>query len=174
MQQQEWLDIYTLDGNDLVRTGRTSLRGVTLGVGEHHLLIQIWVRRDNGDYLIQKRPEHLKNLPGLWATTSGYVQAGEDAPNAAIRELREEMGIVAELDALQFITQRRRTHSIANVYLLERDVADDEIVMQVEEVAAVKWANSAAIQQMVRDKIFYDYGADYFEMLFATVTNDGG
>lgn len=168
MQQQEWLDIYALDGNDLVRTGRTSLRGATLGVGEHHLLIQIWVRRDNGDYLIQKRPEHLKNLPGLWATTSGYVHAGEDAPNAAIRELREEMGIVAELDALQFITQRRRTHSIANVYLLERDVADDEIVMQVEEVAAVKWADPDTIRHMVQDTSFLNYGSDYFETLFSS------
>ncbi|MCK4257383.1 MAG: NUDIX domain-containing protein [Halanaerobiales bacterium] len=48
---------------------------------------------DKNEYLIQKRADHLKLLPGIWAAASGAAIKGEESKTAAIREVKEELGI---------------------------------------------------------------------------------
>lgn len=162
-QPEEIWDLYNIKGEPL---NRTMVRGRPLKAGEYHLVAHIWIKNSNGEYLIQKRAEGKKTRPGMWAITAGSVLAGETAQSGAIRELHEEIGVVALPHELRVITQVIRRYSIATLWLLERDVKDEEITLQEEEVSAVMWANEAAIRRMIAEGTFYDYGAEYLEAVF--------
>lgn len=163
-QQRERIDIYDKNGN---WQGRTIFRGEPFQEGEYCLVVQIWVRNSQGDFLIQKRAETVKVWPGIWATTAGVVSAGETALVGAVRELEEEMGIMAVPDDFQQLFQSLRRHSIGTVWLVEKEIALSEITLQAEEVSAAMWASPAKIRQMIAEGSFYDYGDDYFQQLFS-------
>ena len=48
----------------------------------------------DGKILLARRPAHA-DQPGMWEFAGGKVEAGETQPDALIRELREELGIIA-------------------------------------------------------------------------------
>ena len=54
------------------------------------------IRDDDGRLLMVRRGPGASR-PGLWAIPAGFVDYGEDIRDAAIRELREETGLIAEL-----------------------------------------------------------------------------
>ncbi len=84
-----------VDANDEV-TG-TATRGEVHGQKLTHRAVHVFVFNKHGDLLLQKR-SMLKDLcPGLWdSSVSGHLDSGESYAAAAVRELDEEMGIVAE------------------------------------------------------------------------------
>ena len=53
----------------------------------------------SGRVLITQRPEH-KQLGGLWEFPGGKVESGEAPEHALVRELKEELDLTVEPDAL--------------------------------------------------------------------------
>ena len=77
-----------------------------------HRAVHVFVFNKRGDLLLQKRSP-LKDLcPSLWdSSVSGHLDAGEDYPAAAVRELQEEMGITVDTapEEISRITPREQT-----------------------------------------------------------------
>jgi 16S rRNA (adenine1518-N6/adenine1519-N6)-dimethyltransferase len=62
-----------------------------------HRAAHVFVFNKHGDLLLQKRSRLKDVCPGLWdSSVSGHIDAGESYPDAAVRELAEEMGITSE------------------------------------------------------------------------------
>jgi len=80
----------------------------------------------------------------LWSLPKGHLEAGETAPEAAVREVEEETGIkgrvVAELGTIDywFVAEGQRIHKTVHHYLLEAsggELSDEDV--EVDEVAWV-------------------------------------
>ena len=54
----------------------------------------------SGRVLLTQRPQH-KQLGGLWEFPGGKVEPGEAPEDALIRELKEELALTVEPDALE-------------------------------------------------------------------------
>lgn len=66
-----------------------------------HRAVHLFVFNRAGELFLQKR-SHLKDVhPGTWdSSAAGHLDAGEDYPSAARRELQEELGLTGEVEEL--------------------------------------------------------------------------
>ncbi len=60
-----------------------------------HRAVHVLVFNSHGEVFLQKRSMTKDREPGKWdSSTSGHVDSGEDYDACAIRELREEIGLI--------------------------------------------------------------------------------
>ena len=63
--------------------------------GLWHRAVHVLVFNSRGEVFLQKSSATKDTSPGLWdSSASGHVDAGEDYDSCAVRELREEIGLV--------------------------------------------------------------------------------
>ena len=148
----EFLDIIDENGHP---TGETIERTEAHKKGIRHRTAHIWViRKKNGRYqaLLQKRTANKESFPGMFDTSSaGHIQAGDEPTESALRELREELGICASEEQLQFAGtfpikyttefygKTFRDNEIAFVYIYSQPVDEKRLILQKEEVDEVQW-----------------------------------
>lgn len=74
--------------------------------------VQIFVYNPKGELYLQKRAKNKKRFPGyLCASAAGHVEPGETYKKAALRELKEELGLV--VNNIAFMSKRRRLWEMA-------------------------------------------------------------
>ncbi len=109
-----------VDENDRVigSASRAEVHGNNL----RHRAVHLFVFNQAGELLLQKRSRWKDRHPELWdSSAAGHVAAGEDYEITAARELREELGVRAELTEMaklpaseqtgwEFIQLYRATH----------------------------------------------------------------
>ncbi len=118
-QASEIFDV--VDENDAVVEQRT--RGEVHRLGLRHRAVHVFVFNKRGELFLQQR-SHLKDVsPMAWdSSAAGHLDSGEDYASAAVRELREELGVeVAATERLlkieagpgtdhEFVELHRATH----------------------------------------------------------------
>lgn len=139
------------------RTGRIVTRGTELDTGEYYLVVHVWIRDENDNFLIQRRAPHLVSDPGIWATTVGYVLAGEESIAGAIREVGEELGIRLSPAQLRRLDRHTMNDRVEDIWLAE--VLRDQIGKPVlaSEVAEWKWISSVELKRMADQGGFFRY-----------------
>lgn len=89
-RQDECFDV--VDANDIVLGQAT--RGEVHARGLWHRAVHVLVFNGAGEVFLQKRSMAKDMSPGCWdSSCSGHLDAGEDYDTAAVRELREEIGL---------------------------------------------------------------------------------
>lgn len=156
----EMWDILDEDGN---RTGRTIIRGKELKEGEYHLVVHIWIINSSGEILIQKRSDHLKFAPGIWATTGGSAVQGEDSITAACREVKEELGI--DINPINKPIRYIRKNSLTDIWVVKNDINLNDLKLQKEEVSDVKWVTIEELKLMIQKGEFFRSSDEYFGLL---------
>ena len=165
-------DVLDENGNP---TGKTALRGQgILKSGEYHLVVHIWVISKSGLFLIQRRADDKKLMPGEWAATGGAAVAGEDSLTAARRELLEELGIAADRDKMLLLTRIKRRNSLLDVWLTESNAPAEKLTLQQAEVAEAKWITGKELKEMIENGTFHNYGKEYFESVFEKIEDYRG
>ena len=70
-------------------------RGEVHRLGLRHRAVHVLVFNARGAIFLQKRSMKKDRQPGVWdSSASGHVDSGEDYDTAAVRELREEIGLL--------------------------------------------------------------------------------
>ncbi len=155
----ELWDIYDRNRN---KTGKTIKRGERLQKDEYHLIVHIWIKNSNNEYLIQQRSEKVKN-PLVWSTTGGSAVAGEDSFTAALREVKEELGIdLTDKKGYLFeegIYEEDNQQYLSDTYLYFIDIDIKDLKLQTEEVKQAKFEKMSKIKEMMSngELFIYDY-----------------
>ena len=171
MLKEKW-DILDAGGRP---TGKTTLRGHSfLKQGEYHLVVHIWIISSDGKFLVQRRSDFKKLMPGEWAATGGAAISGEDSFTAARRELFEELGITSNKDTLKKLLRIKRRNSLLDVWAIVCNTPASELTLQESEVAEAKWIDKTELRRMIEDGDFHNYGNEYFNSVFEKIENFKG
>lgn len=163
-----------LDGNGLL-TGKTVARGrCFLKPGEYHLVVHIWIVSSDGRFLLQRRSDNKKLMPGEWAATGGAAISGESSFSAAKRELFEELGIPSDQNSLKKILRLKRRNSLLDVWMIICDTEAEKLRLQKSEVAEARWVTGEELDTMIKDGHFHNYGKDYFERVLEAIEAQRG
>ena len=129
------------------------IRGEALPNNTYHLVVHVWIKNSNEQYLISQRSASRKTYPLMWETVGGSVLKGENSLEGAIREVKEEIGI--ELNAnngtLAFSEIRNSFYDIVDVWVFNFDGEINLSNATTDEVAQTKWLERRDILQMLCD-----------------------
>lgn len=164
---EEMFEIMELDGSF---TGRLKSRSQVHKDGDLHGAAHVWVYRlmdGKAEVLLQKRSDDKDSFPGCYDVSSaGHLDPGEDFLAGAIRELKEELGIVAEPGELQYMHTKEidltdqfhgeafHNHELIAIYMLELVPQDKEIYFQESEISGVMWMEIDTLIRMAKEDSF--------------------
>lgn len=167
---EEW-DIYDRYRR---KTGKTMVRGEAFPEEAYHLVVHVCIFDTKGRLLIQQRQSFKQGWPNLWdVTVGGSALKGEESWQAAQRETWEEVGIVLDLQKERPAFTLSFEHGFDDFYVLEKEVAVEDLSLQYEEVQAAKWADLEEILALIREEQFVPYSSDFIRWLFDCRNCDG-
>lgn len=160
---QNWLNTRTNSGElwdvyDEKRqlTGKLHPRGEPMKKGEYHLSVYVWMLNSHGEFLITKRSPN-KGFPNMWETTGGAAVAGDDSLAAALREAKEETGLVLNPHRGCCIKSYRHRDFFADVWLFRQDFDLADVVLQEGETCDKMYATPAKIRELAEAGLFLRY-----------------
>lgn len=145
--------------------GKRLVRGEKIPDGLYHLVSEILVKHVDGTFLLMQR-DLRKSYGGTWeATAGGSALKGETALMCAIRELREETGIIAsDLTEVGRVIDDRK-HSIYVEYLCVTDCNKDSVTLQEGETIAYKWVSRDELIDMDNKELLTERIQNFIEEL---------
>ena len=139
-----------------------------------HNEIAIFIINDKKQVLLQKRSASKRFDPNKWALCAGHVDAGESLESAALRELKEEVGIDIIINDLKPFAEREFTIRDSNshityYYYTKSNLDEKDFIIQKEELSEVKWFDIDKIIDMIKSKdnptVFGERRISLFEKL---------
>jgi len=128
-----------------------------------HRVVHVMVFNGQGNLLLQKRSMNKDIAPGRWDTSvGGHVNPGEPVLDAAVREMKEELGISAP--GLQFLySYLFRNHRESEMVSTFTCICDGTVQFNTEEIDEVRFWNLTSIKDQLGKGIF----SSHFELEFS-------
>ena len=146
--------------NNLDEVTGQEMRSVVHQQGLQHRGVHVFLFNEQGEMLIQKRSADRANSPSLWdCSVSEHVKAEESYLEAAMRGLREEMGVEGIEISLRGKIQMeygRNDNEISEIY--EGELNGKQVNFDPGEIAEVKFVSLEKIRvDIVEKKGLYCY-----------------
>ena len=165
----ELIEIVDKDGNF---TGQVMDKEDAHNKNLLHNEVGIFIINDKREVLLEKRSANKRFSPNKWGLCAGHVDAYETLEDAAIREIKEEVGLDVTPKELIPYGEREITISDSNshityFYYVKCNKKEDEFIIQEEELSEVKWFNIDEIITMIKEgkTSFKDNRIKLFESL---------
>lgn len=129
------------------KTGQVCERH-SVPAGLFRLSVHVWIL-DKDKLLVQQRSLTSKHFAGLWSQTAGGVNAGESSLQTVLRECDEELGLKIDKNEPTYIGSYARTNDIVDIYLVERAINLDKLVLQESEVNAAQLVTFQEFDDMI-------------------------
>lgn len=161
----ELLDVLNEDGS---RSGLVRERGVVHCEGSLHPTVHIWIVKEQEDgrceLLLQKRSAQKDSYPRCYDISSaGHVESKEEIMDSALRELKEELGLVVGPEELKpigihksrkqalFYGEVFKDYEWSYIFLLRKPVRIEELKLQESEVLEVIWMDYETCLRKLQD-----------------------
>ena len=144
------MEIWDLCDGNRKPLNRTHVRGVELGENEYHTVVSIIVVNDNKELLITKR-DLRKDFGGLWEVTAGSILAGETSKQGAIRELKEETGIIINEEDVNLLGTLKEESCFTDIYITKYNFDINKITLQEGETIDVKKVTLDKLYEMIEN-----------------------
>jgi len=144
--------------------------------GLWHRTAHIWIYNNNAEILLQLRAGSKSIFPGKWDVSSaGHIGAGEIPIDSAVRELKEEIGLSAAKEDLQFYRVNKQSTRFKNfldnefnyVYFLKFDGDIANLKLQKEEVSDLRFYQKEELRYEIYNnhESFVPHGKYWFEII---------
>lgn len=122
-----------------------------------HNGVVIFIVNDKKQVLLEKRNSNRKYNPNKWELIGGHVRAREILEDAALRELKEEVGIDISINELipfgdKEVDMLDKASHIFYFYYFKCNLEEKDFVIQKEELSEVKWFDIDKIIEMINVK----------------------
>lgn len=139
-------------------------RGEVHARGLLHRAVHVFVFNSRGELLLHRRSTQKDEYPlRITSSASGHLAVGEDYATAAVRELEEELGLVAPLEfAAKFPAGAETANEHTQLFIAHTDATP---VPDPDEIAALEWVTPDEVGQRIADNP--DDFTPPFRLLFA-------
>lgn len=123
-------------------------RGEVHARGLLHRAVHIFVLNSQGELLLHRRSTQKDEYPlRITSSASGHLAVSEDYATAAVRELEEELGLVAPLEfAAKFAACTETANEHTQLFVTRTDAAP---VPDPDEIAEIEWASPAVVAERI-------------------------
>ncbi|KRC42809.1 NUDIX domain-containing protein [Oerskovia sp. Root22] len=142
MADAETWDLLDDQGSPAGEVHRRSDPGWPLG--RFHLMVATCVVRSDGLVLLTRRAA-TKTFPFAWEIPGGSVLAGETGAQAAVREVREETGLVIDGESLTRVGRGLLPTAFLDVYVAAV-LGRPRLVLDPAEVDDAAWVSWAEVE----------------------------
>ena len=175
----EHFDVYNKYGeriNEVIERNEAHKNGIC------HRVVYLWILNQNNEVLIQQRSPNKESLPNIWCVSvGGHIESNESIEDTLVRETKEELGLdISHMtDSITYLYTFKECVTINNgeyidneiydVFVLKADFELSQVVMQAEEVQAVKYISYNDFKNIVitQDKTFWQHKIGYKMLLAA-------
>ena len=174
------IDVIYENGNP---TGQQKTKPEIHELGLWHMAAHIWIYNSKGEILLQLRARDKDSFPGLLdISVAGHVDSGETPLEAAVREMKEEIGLSVEPEQLDLINIRRvsnfikeikwQNNEIDYVYLYKFDRNISDLSMEDNEVEKLELILIDKFEKDINDpnelRKYVPHG-DYYKMIIEKI-----
>ncbi|MBQ4529903.1 MAG: NUDIX domain-containing protein [Lachnospiraceae bacterium] len=153
----------TLAGKDLVR-------GQAIPKGLYHIVCDVLVYHEDGEYLLMQRDWKKETYPGMYESSAGgSVLKGETPLEAAKRELEEETGIIAENLEFLFRKVSEKSCAIHYGYLCKTNQRKDSVCLQKGETISYRWLEKEDFLKFINTDEYVPSGRERFKEYFDSI-----
>jgi len=128
-------------------------RAVVHRTGLKHRAVHVLVFNRKGEVFLQKRSMSKDTAPGAWdSSASGHVDSGEDYDACAVRELREEIGLIVERPPERLFKIDARPETGQEFVWIYRLDAEGPFQLHPEEIEMGDWFELDRLTRWIADR----------------------
>ena len=147
----EYRDILTADKTP---TGKINIRGEPLLKDEYHLVAICWIVNKKGEFLITRRSFDKEYFGGFWEAQGGSVLSGETSLEAAVREVKEEVGLCVDPKDAWLFASHIKDNTIFDHWLFRYEFDLSKVILQEGETIDAKAATWNEIKELMKMGMF--------------------
>ena len=118
-----------------------------------HRAIHVLVFNRMGDVFLQKRSMKKDTFPGAWdSSASGHLDTGEDYDTCAMRELREEIGLVVERAPKRLFKIDACADTGQEFVWIYRLDDEGPFALHPEEIESGEWFTPAKVTRLLAER----------------------
>ena len=148
--------------------------------GFWHHTVHIWIYNSKNEILLQQRTSTKEIFPNVWdIAVAGHISSNETPIHAALREIKEEIGLVVLPNKLTELSIIKKNYTIPEKKIIDNEIHHvfalkfsgklDSLTLQYEEVNDLKHISFNDFENELKNpemnSKYYPRGNYYFQIL---------